>query len=196
MTVTVFALALFLLLRPAGLVGSKVAAAWQNRAVSETVRSQWQELVEAGLPFGKGVPSVVVFGDYSCRYCAMLHDTLQAIAARDTSFTYSYFYASGSGATDYGTWPICAADQDAGEAVHDFLYRNSGEIEISYSAMKNLGIPDTAAFARCTEDDETATILAEQVRWAERLVIAGTPTAFTKSGRKILGVRPASLFVH
>lgn len=154
----------------------------------------WEAL--AGVDAG-GSPrqvQLVVFADYTCRFCRQLEgalDTLQATLGGDVRVVRLH-YPLRPGGTGFqaAVAAECAGLQQRKAAYHQLLYAHQDQLGTlpwdSLAAMAGVG--DRAAFNACVRDEATAAAVRAQRAQGEAVGIEGTPT-FLVNGRRYAGGR-------
>ncbi len=143
----------------------------------------WQSLAAVG--HARGEPAapvrVVLFADYQCPGCALLHDLLATAAdslQQRLQIVTRHFPLSGhSHARAAANAAECAAQQGRFAAFEDVAYRQQDSIGVlSWEAFgKRAAVPDSAAFRQCVTEERFRTVVEADRSAAQSLKLAGTP---------------------
>lgn len=144
-----------------------------------------------------GKPALVVFSDYQCPACKMLHTELEQRRARgehDLTILYRH-------------WPLPrhqfalkaavaserAALQGRFPQMHDSLFEQSAEMgSLSNAQLTAMaGVLDKAAFHRCLQSDSITNAVRSEEKLAQQIGSKGTPTVVLRDGKAFVGVPPA-----
>ena len=190
----VFAVAaLFLLLRPGGLVRSEFDSMLEDRRRAHIVEEEWGRLVQdaPGVGADGEPPSAVEFVDYQCAYCRQFHGTLDSILrASDAEFRLAIRHnpnPANQTARRAALASICAQSQGAFESLHDYLmtsddwYNSTDWLDVSLAA----GVPEPASLVECMASEWADSVLSRDSAIAAMLALRATP-AFAIQGRGLI----------
>lgn len=134
-----------------------------------------------------GAPLLVVYADYECPYCALLHERVQGLAAR---VCFRHFPVRSKHPR---AWQAACAAEAAGHqgefwAMHDSLYADQARLEDPHlwARAERLGL-DIERF----EADRRSEAVQERVRadfhGGVRTAVMATPTVFAPGGERRTG---------
>lgn len=145
---------------------------------------QWQGLADAGRVIGspEGKIRIVEFSDYQCPFCKTMHSTLGELQRRypdRISVVYRHFplpnhpHAAAAAAASE-----CAAVQDRFAAFTQVLFDRQDSIGVTSweSLALAAGVPDTATFRRCRDEQWVKDRIDEDVAAGTLIGVNGTPT--------------------
>lgn len=139
-------------------------------------------------------PALVVFSDYECPACRLLHSELESRRKRGQhNLTIAYRH-----------WPLpnhrfaeqaavaseCAAQQGRFAAMHDSLFakqRDLGTLKW-VDLARTAGVSDLGAFDTCIQDTKVTETVRADAALAESLRSLGTPTVIVRGGTGFAGV--------
>jgi protein-disulfide isomerase len=130
--------------------------------------------------------AVVVFSDYECPYCRTAAAHLESLRARHPgrlAVVYRHLPLSHhAGALPAATAAECAADQGRFPAYHAALFSHQDTLAaVRWTSLAaDVGVPDTAAFARCIAVPGVRAEIARDVAAARALGIDGTPAVMVR----------------
>jgi len=148
-------------------------------------------LTDTPIRGGENAPVMVVeYADYECPYCQQLEPELKRLAVEyrgKMSLAYKDvplpMHASAAKAAEAAH---CAGVEGKFWEYHDLLFATkeleSGKLK-EHARTLNLNLP---AFNKCLDSGAQAELVKEQLREAQRLGLAGTPTLFI-NGRILIG---------
>lgn len=189
----------------AAIAGTAVSRELRSRAPGPqrsvaAVRSDWKSFASSGrLTVGPddAAVTVVVFSDYTCRFCKELDQLLQSSQAKfGKSLRIQYRHyprESIPGARLAALALECAAGIDRGWTMHRALFVAQDSLgALSSRAIADMtGSQDTDAIERCLSDERTAAGLAADVDAGKRLGVRVTPTMLVNE-RVIAGAPTAA----
>jgi protein-disulfide isomerase len=140
---------------------------------------------------------IVVFSDFECQYCALLHPILDSILEQnptEVSLVYRHFPLSVLHAM---ATPAAIASECAGLVgrfweFHDALFRTPSLVSGGEwsAAASQAGIADRDAFSECmTDNDSVDQYVKDDIAAATQLGLNGTPALLLNS-RLIRGLPP------
>lgn len=137
-----------------------------------------------GVVLGDGSDTMVVFSDHTCRYCAMLWDTIAAVldSNEDVALRFRHMVTPSMGTSfAVAVAAECAAEQGHFVEFTDALFGQPDAIEeVSMERWAYLsGITDLQAFGDCMESNRTAAVVLDDMNAAIDLELSGTPTVVT-----------------
>lgn len=158
------------------------SAATLKSAIS--VVPEWRQYAEAGWREGPVDAKVhlVLFSDFQCPFCRVLHDDLSVIRARDEATTLQvtrhfplrtiHPYARGAALA-----AECAGQQSRFAEMSGRLFERQKEIgHRPWSAFaSDAGVPDSARFRLCLGDGTATDRVDSDIRSGQRLGIRTTP---------------------
>lgn len=137
-----------------------------------------------GVVLGHGRDTMIVFSDYTCRYCAMLWDTIAVIldSNADVAFRFRHMVTPSMQVSFAAAVAAeCAAEQDHFVEFSDALFAHQDTLElVQMERVAYLsGITEIGPFGACMESNRTATLVLDDVNAAIALGLSGTPTLVT-----------------
>lgn len=145
----------------------------------------WREYASTGLRLGpRSAPiHVTEFSDFQCPFCAVAAKNLRALQVKypgqiTIGFRqfplpfHTHAWAAARGA-------ICAAEQQAFEGYHDFVFARQDSLgALSWGEVAHRGgVPDTVVFMKCLVDTiRLDARIAMDTAAGARLKVRGTPT--------------------
>lgn len=188
----VIAFALFLLVRPSGIIGTKLREFERTRAQRAVLAEQWSALAQGSSrpSDAQGRTAIVVFSDYQCPACQNAHERMQTIADElNVAFVYRHFpLPMHPQARDAAKVAICAEEQGRFGAMHDALFEDvDWEAPVDWVGLaSSVGVADTLGFARCLDAPSTKERLNQDIQFAQLLDVRATPT-YAASERVLVG---------
>jgi protein-disulfide isomerase len=188
--VAVIAAAAFLLLRPTGPVGARVAEWNRGRALKAFIDDHWATIqIGSRLDTMSAPIEIVEFSDYECAFCRRQHLSLMAIindrqlggiAFRHLPLPSLHARADGAARS-----AICAEAQGHFLAMHNQLMKSEAWMVDSnwVREAEAAGVPNLAAFGKCRSSPETTARIAADAEMAAKLGIRGTPSFIAKGTR-------------
>jgi protein-disulfide isomerase len=189
------------LLVTAMLVRSEMAAT-RSLPVPQ-VRRLFLDSVPAGVDYFAGghrigpadkAPAMVVFSDYQCPACKLLHRELELRRNRsqhDLTIAYRHWPLSRHPHAERAAMASeCAAPQGRFAQMHDSLFARSGNLEAVTSQQLALaaGVADIDRFLRCMSSDSIAAVVRKEAEVARAIGSDGTPTVVLRGGKAFFGV--------
>jgi protein-disulfide isomerase len=127
---------------------------------------------------GKGEPRLIVYGDYECPHCAVLHERL---AAREEGWAFRHFPVR---SRHPRAWAAACAAEAAGLQgrfweMHDALYADQGRLEDPHlwARAERLGL-DVARFDTDRRSDAVVARVRRDFESGIRAGVVTTPTLF------------------
>jgi protein-disulfide isomerase len=130
-------------------------------------------------------PLVIVYADFTCPYCAVAREWLQAAPVR-TVFRHFALKAKHPRAVPTALAAEAAAMQDAFWPFHDELYDDQGRLDDPHlwARAEALGL-DLDRFDADRRGDDAAARVRRDVREGLAAGVAETPTAFTENPERL-----------
>lgn len=150
-----------------------------------SVVNNWKELIpeeEWKDENNKHKVYIVEFFDYECPYCSVLDATLDTIKSKygDKIKIIRYHFPLNIHPLAYRTAIAaeCAESQGMFDSYHKELMANQYKLNsINYTEVARLiGIKELGKFQKCVDEEETADVIANNVRLAKEFKVNGTPT--------------------
>jgi protein-disulfide isomerase len=148
-------------------------------------KSEWKLVSSRGDTLGnwRGKKLIVIFSDFQCPYCAHLASALEradtnvlmgaTILFRQYPLKeiHPFAFAASIAAT-------CAGMQDRFTPYHNALFaqRDSLGKKGWWTFAAEIGVKDSANFARCLTDRRTLITISEDIDAGDKIAIRGTPT--------------------
>lgn len=181
LNVVVLVAALWLVLRPNGVVRTTIGDWRLERQRRVILKAEWQDLAGGSSRMGAGKVGVVEFSDYQCPYCRLYQATIDSVAGPETSLTVgvrhfplpTHPYATGAALA-----AICAEAQGVFPAMHRYLLGSQDwQRDTSWTETATIvGVPDLEKFRACRASTTAQDRLAEDVKRGRELGVDGTPT--------------------
>jgi protein-disulfide isomerase len=158
--------------------------------------ADWREYGKAGHRVGAqdATVSLVVFADYQCPYCAVLHEVVKEILARHSSDVAAVFrhFPLKEETKEAALAAECAGAQGRFLAYHELLYSKRDSIgRLSWRSFgEQAGVPDLERLEACLATGEAEMRVKEDVDAARRLGGRGTPLILLND-RLLHGAPPA-----
>jgi protein-disulfide isomerase len=154
-------------------------------AVAEIEADAWRALTEDAATIGAPAAALTIltFSDFQCPWCAQLAASFRELERRNPGkvrMVYRHFPLDmiHAHAREAAIAAECARDQNRFGAFHDTLF--AAQDSIGTRAWEHFaaaaGVPDPAALLACMQADSPKARIEHDVREAERLGVAGTPT--------------------
>lgn len=171
----------------------------RGKNLRKMVDNEWDELAGNGPTLGtpQGDVVTVMFVDYLCGYCRMVHDTIVAFLAVTPGVGVSVRQLPNPGSRlsrAASSFALCGYKHGQFELVHGELLGNEGVVggEMSLedwaAVARRLGLPDDAV-RECMESESTNLMLARDAALAARLSLRSTPAFLTVGAGLRRGVR-------
>ncbi len=162
--------------------------------------AEWRDLLDESKAITDlgGDVEVVVFSDYTCRFCVDFFRMLEVLEAahpgRMTVFKRHFPLAPGL-QTDAAVASECARAQGRFRQYSAALFTHQDRIAAGRLAdlAGPAGVPDTRAFAECLDRRDPAEVVATDRARGLHLGVRTTPT-FIIDGRLISGLPPMEFF--
>ncbi|MBC8087073.1 MAG: thioredoxin domain-containing protein [Phycisphaerae bacterium] len=147
--------------------------------------ANWAQVSGAGNRIGPGASTmqIVIFSDYQCPSCAVVHAELvqfQNRFANDVSIIYRHFplEAIHPFARDAALTAECAASQDRFESYSTALFQVQDSIGIKpwFAFASEAGVPDGRAFAQCVAQQQGKSRVAADIAAGQSVSLDATPT--------------------
>ena len=139
--------------------------------------------------------TVVEFSDFECPYCLAMFSTLRTLReeyGKKIRLVFRQFPLNSihPRAQKAAEASLCAADQGKFWEMHDSMFENQGDLEVSdlESRAEVLGL-DVTRFQSCLSDAQHADRVKEDVAAGTAAGVTGTPAIFV-NGRPLLGTVP------
>ena len=139
--------------------------------------------------------TVVEFSDFECPYCLAMFSTLRTLReeyGKKIRLVFRQFPLNSihPRAQKAAEASLCAADQGKFWEMHDSMFENQGDLEVSdlESRAEVLGL-DVTRFQSCLSDAQHADRIKEDVAAGTAAGVTGTPAIFV-NGRPLLGTVP------
>lgn len=190
----------FYLFGPGGPVWSRIARWWEERAKTRELQAAWPELVAAASWLGgRGERVLIEFGDYECKYCQFMDDTIRALLSMHPDLRFGFVHVPIPGhehAESAARAAICAERTGAFPRMHALLFsteqwKTRGGLSI---LAREAAIRDTGEFTRCLGAVSTTQRLAGAASLAKRLRLVGTPTFVSRRGLRLGSVTAQDLY--
>jgi protein-disulfide isomerase len=151
--------------------------------------SDWRTYAKGGHRIGpENAPAtLVVFSDYQCPVCLNIERRLRQLEARyptELSVIVRQFPLTGHPyAKPAAIAAECAAAQDRFLPYHQRLFDQQALIgrQSWVGIAEAVGVPDTAAFARCLRDPRAEAEADSDIADGKRLGVFGTPTVLVEN---------------
>jgi len=179
----------FLLLRPSGPVGARIARWKQTQDSQREIALVWNALVRGPSLLqsaASGSAPVVEFIDYQCPSCQAVASQVEAeakaanrgVVIRHLPLRIHMYADSAARAA------ICAEAEGRFDVMHHRLLTLSDWAQSPdwVAAAVGVGIRDVDGFVNCMRSESTERRLEDDRRFAERLGVRGTPTFVTTAG--------------
>lgn len=161
------------------------------------------ELAPSGRPYRgpeDALVTIVEFTDYQCPFCRRHFEETLPLILRDYGERVKYvvrnfpIVQSHPSAARAAEAAECAFDQGRFWPYHDLLFRNPTALDAASLKRyaRDVGL-DMQRFTRCLDSREKSSVVARDLRDAERLGLRGTPTFFI-NGRILVGAQPYPVF--
>lgn len=155
-----------------------------DRTTNISSIANWEKLITYDGKIDTNNPKIYLmeFFDYECPYCNTLDATLDTIQLKynDKIKIIRYHFPLSIHPLAYraAVAAECANMQDYFDKYHKELMRNQYKLNsINFTEVaKQIGIKDIGKFQKCIDYEETADIIAKNVRIAKEYNITGTPT--------------------
>lgn len=155
----------------------------------------WARLAEAGQRVGPATAPVTIieFSDFECPFCALLHQTLRSVQARNpdaVTLVYRHFPLQGhKHAFAAAVASECSGAQGKFAAFHDLLFQQQDSIGVrSWASFATAaGVADQARFEECMQSDVPRARVEADRSAAKRLGLSGTPTIIV-NGKLVSGI--------
>jgi protein-disulfide isomerase len=155
-----------------------------NTELKFSIVGNWKELIPEDEKTNGNYSKVylVEFFDYECPYCSILDATLDTIQSKygDKIKIIRYHFPLNIHPLAYRTAIAaeCAGLQGSFEKYHKELMANQYKLNsINYTEVARLiGIKELGKFQKCVDEEETADVIANNVRLAKEYKVNGTPT--------------------
>lgn len=159
--------------------------------------ADWQVYTQGGHRSGpEHAPvTMVVFSDFQCPACRLLATHAKALQKefpQQLAIIHRHSPLSRhSFAVDAARASECAAEQGRFAAFHDALFVEQSSIGLApwTRFAVNAGVPDIAAFERCTTSGHSSPTLHGDTLAARQLKVSGTPTLLI-NGLRFTGTPP------
>lgn len=195
----IMVLAIIVAFRPGGIARRTVSDWRQEAELRKIVDNEWNELAGTGPTLGapQGDVVTVMFVDYLCGYCRMVHDTIVAFLAASPGVAVSVRQLPNPGSRlsrAASSFALCGYEQGRFELVHGELLSNDdavgGEMSLEDWAevARRLGLPGDAVL-ECMESESTNSVLTRDAALAARLSLRSTPAFLTVGAGLRRGVR-------
>ena len=189
-----------LLVRPNGLVTTRVAAWRAQSAQVHYVRQNWDSLRDGALVHGSEMSKdrIVEFLDYQCVYCRAFEDSADALLRTHPAAAIVIRHLPNPAnalSRSAALSAICADELGRMEAMHRYLLTtNEWRISPAWTEIAaRVGIADTARFRRCLNSPRTIGRRSSDSAYAAALNIRGTPALVAPSRGVHLGVASVAL---
>jgi protein-disulfide isomerase len=155
-----------------------------NTELKFSIVGNWKELIPEDEKTNGNYSKVylVEFFDYECPYCSILDATLDTIQSKygDKIKIIRYHFPLNIHPLAYRTAIAaeCAESQGMFDSYHKELMANQYKLNsINYTEVARLiGIKELGKFQKCVDEEETADVIANNVRLAKEYKVNGTPT--------------------
>jgi protein-disulfide isomerase len=155
-----------------------------NTELKFSIVGNWKELIPEDEKTNGNYSKVylVEFFDYECPYCSILDATLDTIQSKygDKIKIIRYHFPLNIHPLAYRTAIAaeCAESQGMFDRYHKELMANQYKLNsINYTEVARLiGIKELGKFQKCVDEEETADVIANNVRLAKEYKVNGTPT--------------------
>jgi protein-disulfide isomerase len=159
-------------------------------------QEHWESLFSEGQRIGReSAPvGIVVFSDYECPACLILHDQLRRYEQNGKlSFGVLYRHwplGRHRFAEQAGVASECAAAQGRFRAMHDSLFANQPRLgAIPWRDLAaGAGVRDLREFERCLNDPDVLARVKADAAQAQARGFVGTPTVILAGGMRFAGV--------
>ncbi len=148
---------------------------------------------------GSAPITLVVFGDYTCRFCKRAAETVSRLVRvwpADLRVVYRYYPRDGvTGAVEAAHASACAEEQDLFWPMHDHLYAHSGDLaieDVRALARKLRGL-DRKRFDDCLDTRRMAWRVETDIEAGAAAGVRALPTFFL-NGRIIEGAASPARF--
>lgn len=154
-------------------------------------QTDWRQYVDStrDSDVGSKLVQVVVFSDFQCPYCSVLHDRLKSLAAEYShrvSFQWRHLpLPQHEAARPAALAAACAAMQAREQQMADWMFAHQDLLPRTdfVRAATLAGVQDSAQFRRCFERREQAAVITRDSVAAARLGVMGTPTFLVNEWR-------------
>ena len=174
-----------------GSLGRAVKGAYDDWQMGRTITELWPGLTQGSSRLANSTiqPSrtVVEFVDYECPYCRRgASRVLDVVALEEADIVIRHLPLDRihPGARSAAAAAICSERHGVFAEAHRRLLMDDDWLEdrdwVAWAST--LGIRDTATFAACLQDVETARRIEDDMRLAARLGVTGTPAYVTVEG--------------
>ncbi len=167
------------------------AGAGQDQNAPPVYVPEWRRMTAAGHWVGdsNATVTIVEFADFECPFCRQFHEAFvraKAVVGHDVALVYIHFPIGGHRfAVPAARAAECAAQQGMFGPFHDALYARQDSLGLkmwsAYAAEAHL--PDTAAFARCSQRSDEVASVSRGKAVGDSLGVRGTPTVLINGWR-------------
>ncbi|MDE2753697.1 MAG: thioredoxin domain-containing protein [Gemmatimonadetes bacterium] len=190
---TLVVAALFLLLRPEGLLRSEIESVLADRRQARIVAESWPQLAGDAPVVGSGSasPFAIEFIDYQCSYCRHFHRTLDSLvsaSALDVRLAIRHNPNPGNPASRQAALAsICAHLQGEFESIHNYLMTSDDWYDLPdwHDVSTSVGVPEPDSLVRCLASERADSVLSIDSAIAATLGLRATP-AFAIQGEGLV----------
>ncbi|HEY0931407.1 MAG TPA: thioredoxin domain-containing protein [Gemmatimonas sp.] len=152
---------------------------------------QWQGVIDAGVLVGlpRAPIQVAIFSDYQCPACKRFRNVEAAMRkqyADSVAFVYVLLALQQHEQSRWASsFAECALQQGAFETAHDMLFEKQDSLDVIASELaKRLPVSDQNALQVCVQErTQQSSRLAQAIRMADEIGLAGTPTVIVNGTR-------------
>lgn len=143
--------------------------------------------------------TIVAFSDYQCPFCSRgeesIAEVMKAYPTQVKLYFRDYPLPMHTDAPKASEAAHCAKDQGKYWEMHDKLFANQKSLKVEdlKKYAKEVGVSDTAKFAKCLDSGEKKHIVDESMEAGRKLNVNGTP-AFFVNGILLSGAQPFEKF--
>lgn len=172
--------------RPNGILGGPLREWLEERKRATVLRESWSELTATPEEFistghvarPEGDP-VIIFSDYTCRFCRELYSTLDSSSTLPKSrLLLRHFPLNPGPATAAVKLAMCAVEAGSFPFVHHALFTRDDWLTLDdpEAIARAIGLVPHSALDQCLNSERVDTILAAEAALRRRLGIQFTPT--------------------
>ncbi len=179
--------ALYLFMRPEGMVGAKWQQVASDRAMRRDVSGQWNDLVVLSQPLSRAHMEydIIEFSDYECPFCRRSSPAVDSVVALGMGVGYIHMpLPAHPRAPEAALLALCAPSAEFFQTLHDLLMRDGAwQKEADFSRIRAaLHDGNDQVIDVCMRSDSTKSLLARHSAIATSLRVTGTPTFVSRTG--------------
>jgi protein-disulfide isomerase len=173
-------LAIALILWPAGPVRSHIGDGTQRWLTGRRIAAHWTQLSDAPERRGRSVVHIIEFADYSCSYCKQAEQILDEFQDRWKNAGIGIRFISRgvlAKADRRAILAICSSRVLRFPTIHELFFDEPSSTKVRDLEGVAAALRTTPEILEsCFTDEKNFQRLDDDIRWAQKLGVRGTPT--------------------